>query len=73
MAAVLVAAVLGEPDIQLFFQAANPEGKIAKAALAKISENWRDGYTSLVIHMTRFFPPTEGPIHPDRPPSAKQG
>jgi len=63
------------PDIGLFFQAASPDEKVARAALARIASRWRDGYAGLVIDLARFLPrasplrPEDGPF--DDAPSAE--
>ena len=44
------------PDIELFMQAASQKSEEGEAAIAKIAEAWKDGYTGLFIDIARFLP-----------------
>lgn len=44
-----------EPDINLFFQAAGKDRKLAAAALEAITANWRNAYAGMVLDLARFM------------------
>jgi hypothetical protein len=51
--------VASDPDVMLFLQLASPDRELARAAEATLTENWRDGYTPILIDLVRFLQPAE--------------
>ncbi|MGE0863475.1 MAG: DUF3179 domain-containing protein [Vicinamibacterales bacterium] len=49
--------VAGPPPLELFFAATSPDNRVAKAALDRLAEQWRDSYTSMIIDMARLLRP----------------
>ena len=43
------------PPIQLFVDAASEDEETARAAMATLSESWRDGYACLLVDLARFM------------------
>lgn len=52
-----------EPDIDLFFQAADRDKNIAKPALEQISAAWKNSYSGIIIDLARFMRPGDS-THP---------
>ena len=50
-----------DPDVRLFFQAAQREDDVAEEALAQIAAAWRDGYAPIVRDMLRLMQPPAPP------------
>ena len=50
-----------DPDIRLFFEAANPDDDAAEEALEQIAAAWRDGYAPIVRDMLRLLRPPAPP------------
>ena len=55
-----------EPEIRLFFEAASPDNKIARAALQEIAAEWSDGYSIMFVDIARLMPA-------DAPPRPRAG
>ncbi len=47
------------PPIQLFVDAASEDEETARAAMATLSESWRDGYACLLVDLARFMRPRQ--------------
>ena len=47
------------PPIQLFVDAASEDEETARAAMAILSESWRDGYACLLVDLARFMRPRQ--------------
>ena len=58
------AQVAGPPPLDLFFAAASPDHRVAKAALDRLSGQWRDSYTPMIIDMARLLRPAPRPSAP---------
>jgi len=52
-----------DPEIDLFFQASGKDKKKALEALDKITVNWQDGYSGLILDLSRFMRPQRS-THP---------
>lgn len=49
------------PDLQLFFDAASQDAKVADRAMAELAPRWRNSYTSMIVDLVRFLPGRQGP------------
>jgi hypothetical protein len=49
------------PDVRLFLQAASPDEKASRAAIAEIEGSWREGYAGMVVDVARFLRGRRGP------------
>lgn len=58
------AQVPGPPPLDLFFAAASPDDRVARAALEALSRQWRDSYTPMIIDMARLLRPAPRPALP---------
>lgn len=45
------------PPLDLFFAAASPDDRVARAALETLSRQWRDSYTPMIVDMARLLRP----------------
>lgn len=52
------------PPLDLFFAAASPDERLARAALDTLSRQWRDSYTPMIIDMARLLRPAR-PVRPE--------
>ncbi len=56
----VITSPLGEqtpdPGLALFFQAASPDKDTSEDALEQIGEQWKNGYTALLLDWVRFLP-----------------
>lgn len=58
------AQVAGPPPLDLFFAAASPDNRVAKAALDSLAGQWRDSYTPMIIDLARLLRPAPRPTAP---------
>jgi hypothetical protein len=49
-----------DPDLRLFFEAASADRDTANEALEQIGQNWKDGYSVMLIEWLRFLSRGEG-------------
>lgn len=50
-------APAGAPPLDLFFSAANTDEGTSRAALDKLSQQWRDGYAAMIVDLARLMRP----------------
>jgi len=58
------AQVAAPPPLDLFFAAASPDNRVAKAALDVLATQWRDSYTPMIVDMARLLRPAPRPSAP---------
>ena len=75
VALVKAQAPADAPPLDLFFAASSPDDRLARAALEKLAQQWRDAYTPMIVDMVRLLRPapragTEGGAEFGRSPDA---
>jgi hypothetical protein len=56
------------PDVRLFFEAASPDDRRARDALAAIGRAWKDDYTALIVDLARFMRSPRRAVSPGERP-----
>jgi hypothetical protein len=49
------------PPLELFYEAASTDDRRARTAMDRLSKQWRDGYTAMIVDMARLLRPAPPP------------